>query len=188
MWAQVSYFLYLYMVFLQHYFQSEQHCFLLEQKVFSFLLTLQTDWVESSTQYSLVIKNYFSLYYPVFYHFGSTNPTIKILKWTTFMLRTSCVSSTGLMFEFGISSGGGTYFYGYYRSLWLMRISFKRYTKRIKRSNSISPIMNSFNKSVLHGYMNMTIGKTSTGMDLKNMHHLFHVQYGITGTMFLSCQ
>ena len=61
MWSQGSYFLYLYMVLLQHYFHSEKHCFLLEQTLFNVLKAYQTDWVESSTQFRLAIQNYCSI-------------------------------------------------------------------------------------------------------------------------------
>ena len=54
------------MVFLQHCLNSEQHCFLLEQIVFNALQKFQTDWVEFSTQFSLVIKNSCYLDYPAF--------------------------------------------------------------------------------------------------------------------------
>ena len=120
--------------------------------------------------------------------FGSTNPTSIILKWMTLMLRTSCVSSTGLMFVFGITSSGGTYFYGHYRCLRLMTISATRYTTRSKSSNSSSPIMNSFVQYVLHGYMKMAIGQTGTDIYINDLHQLLHVKYRGTGKMFLMYQ
>ena len=54
--------------FLQHCFHSEQHCFLLEQTFFNVLQTLKTDWVEYSTQSSIVIQKYCSIDYPVLCH------------------------------------------------------------------------------------------------------------------------
>ena len=54
------------MVFLQHCFRSEQHCFLLEQTVLNILQTFQTDWVESSNKFSVFIQKYCSVYYPIF--------------------------------------------------------------------------------------------------------------------------
>ena len=68
MWDKGSYFLYLYMVFLQHFFYSEQHCFLIEQTFFNVLQIFQTDWVESSTKSSLATNNYCSIDYPVLCH------------------------------------------------------------------------------------------------------------------------
>ena len=83
--------------------------------------------------------------------FGSTNPTSIILKWNMLMLWTSRNSSIGLIFGFGIESGGGIYFYGNYRCSWLMPVYATRSTTRIEISNSISFIMNPFVQSVLHG-------------------------------------
>ena len=57
LWAESSYFLYLYMVFCQH-------CFHLEQHWSPVLRTFQTDWVYSNIQYSLVIQNSCSMDYP----------------------------------------------------------------------------------------------------------------------------
>ena len=68
LWSHCSKFLYLYMVFLQHCFHSEQHCFLLEETVFNVLQIFQTDWVEHSTKSSLVIQNSCSIDYPILCH------------------------------------------------------------------------------------------------------------------------
>ena len=51
------YFLYLFMIFFQHCFHSEQPCF-------PVLRTLQTDWVHSNPQSSLFIQNSCSIEYP----------------------------------------------------------------------------------------------------------------------------
>ena len=52
MWAQGSYFIYLYIVFLQHFFHSEQNCFLLEQTVSNEDLAIcWLDFSDSSWQY-----------------------------------------------------------------------------------------------------------------------------------------
>ena len=67
------------MVFLQHCFRSEQHFFLLEQTVFNVLQAFQTDWVESSTQSSPVIKNSCYIDYPVFCQFLSYQNSILII-------------------------------------------------------------------------------------------------------------
>ena len=56
------------MIFLQHFFYSEQHCFLLEQTVLNVLQTFQTDWGYSSTQYCLFIQKSCSIGYPLFCH------------------------------------------------------------------------------------------------------------------------
>ena len=61
------------MVFFQLYFHSEQYFFPYNRQ-FSMLFscikiqTFQTDWVDSSTQYSLVIQNSCSTDYPVLFH------------------------------------------------------------------------------------------------------------------------
>ena len=57
--------LYIY-VFNSTLFHSEQHYFIIEQTVFNFLQTFQNDWVDSSTQSSLLIHNYCYIEYPVF--------------------------------------------------------------------------------------------------------------------------
>ena len=56
-------------------FSIQNNIFFLEHKFFNVLFmyktliqTFQTDWVYSSTQYSLVIQNSCSTYYPVFCH------------------------------------------------------------------------------------------------------------------------
>ena len=56
LWSHCSYFLYLYMVFLQHFFHSEQHFFHVIQ-------TFQTDWVYSNPQSSLFMQNSCSVNY-----------------------------------------------------------------------------------------------------------------------------
>ena len=58
LWAQSSYFLYLYMVFIQHCFQLEQHCFHLDIQ-FSCSSNISNWLSRIPTQSSLVIKNSF---------------------------------------------------------------------------------------------------------------------------------
>ena len=86
-----SYVIYLYMVLLQHCFRSGQHCFLLEQTVFNVLQTFQTDWVDSSTQSSLVIQNSCSIDYPVFCHLPSSFRTLISLSFYLWSLCTRII-------------------------------------------------------------------------------------------------
>ena len=66
MWAISSYFLYLYMVFIQHCFHLEQHCFHLDRQFsFSPKTSNWLSWVP--TQSSQVIQNSCSSDYPVLY-------------------------------------------------------------------------------------------------------------------------
>ena len=60
------------------------------------------------------------------------------------MLQTSCVYSTGLMFGFGITSGGGTYFYGYYSFLSIIPGCDTPSTTMIEISSSSAVIVSSF--------------------------------------------
>ena len=56
MWALSSYFLYLYMVFIQHCFQLEQHCFHLDRHLSC--SSNISNWLSRiPIQYSLVIQN-----------------------------------------------------------------------------------------------------------------------------------
>ena len=57
LWTHCSYFIYLYIVFHQHWFHSEQH-------YFPVLLTFQTDWIYTNAQSSVVIQNFCSIDYP----------------------------------------------------------------------------------------------------------------------------
>ena len=81
LWAHCSYYLYLYMVFCQHCFHSEQH-------FFPVLRTFHTDWVLAGPQSSLVIHNYWSIDYScimsaliisvIWYHVTSLRELIRI--------------------------------------------------------------------------------------------------------------
>ena len=70
LWALSSYFLYLYMVFIQQCFHSEQH-------YFTVLQTFQTDWVQSNPKSSLVIQNYFSIDYHCILSISTSAPICK---------------------------------------------------------------------------------------------------------------
>ena len=61
------------MVFLQHCFHPEQHCFNSRTDSFHVLHTFQTDQVQYSTKYSLVIHNSCSIDYPVLCQLVSGN-------------------------------------------------------------------------------------------------------------------
>ena len=64
-WSVISYFLCLH-GFLSTLFSIQNNIvFLIEQKIFNDLQTFQTNWVESSTQSSIIIQNSCSIYYPV---------------------------------------------------------------------------------------------------------------------------
>ena len=52
--------------YLNTIFHLEQHCYFLEHTVLNDLQKFQTDWVESSTKYILVIHNSCSIDYPLF--------------------------------------------------------------------------------------------------------------------------
>ena len=49
----------------------EQHYYFIKQTVFNALQIFQTDWVDYSTQSSLVIQNSCSIDYPEFFQYGS---------------------------------------------------------------------------------------------------------------------
>ena len=123
LWALRSYFLYSH-GFSRVVFHWDQQSYFLEHTFFNLLQTFQTDWIESSTQYSKVKQNSCSVDYHVSCH-------LRKMDWRLFCASMPRISPTFFhRFDFSV-----TYFFKYFEPF------LHTYIAMVFLDHLISPIL-----------------------------------------------